>query len=112
MEWCGLDWFGAQDRDKWRVLMNAVMNLWFHNMLGVSRVSANSVASPVMFSSVELISYTQSVGLLGRVISPLQGLYLHTGQTQNKHRYTSKPRVRFDPTMPVFQRVKTVQALD
>jgi hypothetical protein len=28
--------------------------------------------------------YTQSVGLLGRVISPSQGLYLHTGQ--HKHR--------------------------
>jgi hypothetical protein len=26
--WCGVDWTGlAQDRDKWRTLVNAVMNL-------------------------------------------------------------------------------------
>jgi hypothetical protein len=27
--WGGVDWIGlAQDRGKWRTLMNAVMNLW------------------------------------------------------------------------------------
>jgi hypothetical protein len=33
-------------------------------------------------------------------------------QTQNKHTHTSMPRVRFEPTIPVFERAKTVQALD
>jgi hypothetical protein len=29
MGWGGVDWIGlAQDRDKWRPLVNAVMNLW------------------------------------------------------------------------------------
>jgi hypothetical protein len=45
-------------------------------------------------------SCTQLVGLLGRGISPLQGLCLHTGQ--HKHRentQTSMPRVGFESTI-------------
>jgi hypothetical protein len=56
---------------------------------------------------------TQSVGLLGRRISPSQGHYLHT--EQHKHRtntQTSMPRVGFEPTIPVFERAKTVHASD
>jgi hypothetical protein len=62
------------------------------------------------FSS--LIS-TQSVGLLGRVISPSQGRYLHTAQhKQNKCIQTSMSRVEFEPMIPGFERAKTVHALD
>jgi hypothetical protein len=44
-------------------------------------------------------------------LSP-QGLYLHTKtQTQGKHSHVSIPRVRFEPTIPVFGRQKTVYAL-
>jgi hypothetical protein len=58
-------------------------------------------------------SYRQSAGLLGRAISPSQGRYLHRiTQTQNKRRQTSMPRVGFEPTIPVFERTKTVHALD
>jgi hypothetical protein len=36
--WGGVDWIGvAQDRDKWRALVNAV--LWFHKMLGNYQVA-------------------------------------------------------------------------
>jgi hypothetical protein len=57
--------------------------------------------------------YTQSVGLLGRGISSSQGHCLHrTTQTQNKRTQISMPRVGFEPTIPVFERAKTVHALD
>jgi hypothetical protein len=35
--WGGMDWIDlAQDRDQWRTLVNMVMNLGFHIMLGNS----------------------------------------------------------------------------
>jgi hypothetical protein len=60
--------------------------------------------------------YSQTIGLLGRVISPSQGLYLNTGQ--HKHRInaythrTSMPWVAFEPTIPTSERAKTVDTLD
>jgi hypothetical protein len=53
----------------------------------------------------------QSVGLLGRGISPSQGRYLHRA-TQNKRRQTSMPWLVYEPTIPVFERTKTLHALD
>jgi hypothetical protein len=35
-----------------------------------------------------------------------------TAQTRNKHTHISKPEVAFEPTIPVFERVKTVHASD
>jgi hypothetical protein len=56
--------------------------------------------------------YKQSAGLLGRGISPSQGRYIHTEQhKQNKRTQTSMPHVGFEPTIPVFERAKTVHAL-
>jgi hypothetical protein len=53
---------------------------------------------------LSFLIYRQSVGLLGRGISPSQSRYLHTEkQAQNKRTQTS---------MPVFKRTKTVHALD
>jgi hypothetical protein len=41
------------------------------------------------------------------------GRYLHTGQhKQNKSSQISMPRVRFEPTIPAFERAKTVYASD
>jgi hypothetical protein len=57
--------------------------------------------------------YTQSVGLLGRVISPLQGRYLHTGQPKrNRPTQTSMPRLGLEHTISEFERVKRGHALD
>jgi FAD synthase len=66
-----------------------------------------------MFQFLNL--FTQTVGLLGRVISPSQGLYLYTGQ--HKHRKTHKhinilASVGFEPTITASERAKTVHALD
>jgi hypothetical protein len=63
-----------------------------------------------------LNNFTQTVGLLGRVISLSQGLYLNTGH--HKHRInaythqTSTPSVGFEPTIPSYERGKAVHALD
>jgi hypothetical protein len=55
----------------------------------------------------------KSVGLLGRVIGPTQGLYLHTGQhNTEKRRHTSMPRAGFEHAISTFERPKTVLASD
>jgi hypothetical protein len=44
-------------------------------------------------------------------INPSQGRYLHmTTQTQNKRTQTTRPRVGFEPMIPVLERAKTVHA--
>jgi hypothetical protein len=59
--------------------------------------------------------FSQTVGLLGRGISPSQGRYLNKGQ--HKHRINvntheaSMPWVGFEPTIPASKRAKTVHAL-
>jgi hypothetical protein len=37
IEWDGMDWIGlTQDKKQWRALVNTVMKLWVHKMLGNS----------------------------------------------------------------------------
>jgi hypothetical protein len=58
----------------------------------------------------------QTVGLLGRVISPSQGLYLNIGQHRHRiNAYTHQTSVicvRFEPMIPASERAKTIHALD
>jgi hypothetical protein len=78
------------------------------------------MALPAHLGPLPLIQFrnhfSHTAGLLGRVISSLQGRYLNT--RQHKHRinaYTHKtfmPCVRFEPTIPASERAKTVHALD
>jgi hypothetical protein len=67
-------------------------------------------ASVKRFVSLQFLNLRHSLGLLRRVISPSQGRYLT--QTQNKHQQTSMPRAGFEPTIPAFERAKTVHDLD
>jgi hypothetical protein len=57
--------------------------------------------------------FTQSVEHLGRWISSSQGRYLHTGQHRHRiNTHISMPQVGFEPRILVFERTKTVHALD
>jgi hypothetical protein len=53
IEWDGVDWIDlAQNRDQWRALVNMLMNLRVHKMLGSSRVAAQLAASEEGLSSM------------------------------------------------------------
>jgi hypothetical protein len=88
----------------------ACLPSWLPVCLSVYLLFASLVNLDRLFS---FLIYTQSVGLLGQGISPSQGRYINTEQHKQKKRtQTSTPRVRFEPTIPVFVRAKTVIALD
>jgi hypothetical protein len=51
--WDDVDWIDlAQNWEKWRALMNSVLNFWFHKMLGNYQLAVQLVTSRVVFSSI------------------------------------------------------------
>jgi hypothetical protein len=75
---------------------------------------STALVGPGRFFS--LLIYSQWAGLLGRVISSSQGLFLNRGE--HKHRIntytqqTSMPWVGFEPMITASELAKTVHALD
>jgi hypothetical protein len=79
-------------------------------------VIVNGSTSRCWILAVSLLvsySYIQSVGLLAREISAMEGRYVHQRQhKQNNHLQTSSPREGFEPTISLFERAKEVHGLD
>jgi hypothetical protein len=68
--WGDVDWIGlAQDRNRWRAVVNSVLNLRFHEMLG-----NYLVATRLVFSSIELVSTERFMKLKRERVS---SVFLH-----------------------------------
>jgi hypothetical protein len=92
--------------------LQMVLIAWFSNIIFFHWLYS-PIGPWLLFFSFMII--LQTVGLLGRVISPSQGFYLNTGQ--HKHRIntythqTSMSSVGFEPTIPASERAKIVPSL-
>jgi hypothetical protein len=53
-----MDWIDmAEDRDRWRAVVSAVMNFQFYKMQGTSRLAEDLLASQEGLSSMELVNW-------------------------------------------------------
>jgi hypothetical protein len=97
--------------EKWPFFLHVFVFCSSRSLTRFYPPSKNLTAFPKIILSLSMV--LQPFGLLGLGISPSQGRYLHiTTQTQNKRTHTPMPRVGFQPTIPVFERAKTVHALN
>jgi hypothetical protein len=84
-------------------------SLWFYSPI---QALATSMKLSV---ALQILDLGQLVGLLGRVISSSQGLYLYTNTEKRAHNTNTKhpcPEWAVEPTVPVSTLAKTVHALD
>jgi hypothetical protein len=96
-------------RSSWRgaELSTRIILFFIHQWL------YSPLLGPGLFFSF-LIFFTQTVGLLGRVISPAQGRYLHIGQ--HKDRINAHTNIyvlsEIRPTIRDFEQAKAIHTLD
>jgi hypothetical protein len=110
-------WVRSTDLYEYTINIRNVRTNFYYDPIVVSLLYLSMALQPPLsdlgrFFSVSWSFYTVC-RTHGRGISPSQGRYLHIGQ--HKHRtnaHTSMPQVGFEPTIPVFERAKTVHALD
>jgi hypothetical protein len=58
--WGDVYWIGlVQDRNRWRALVDSVLNVRFHKMLENYQVASQVVASPIVLSSIELVRHKE-----------------------------------------------------
>jgi hypothetical protein len=93
---------------------NTFPNLKTENMMAYCqfKVAHSGPRSLIQFRN----HFSQTIGRIGRGISPLQGRHLHTAQHKHRvnahtHTQTSMSWVEFEPTIPVSERAKTVHAV-
>jgi hypothetical protein len=84
---------------KWNTSAAVDVTLLGEN-IDLSLYGSTSLVHPDSYFS--FLIYAESAGLLGRAISPSQGLYLHTGQ--HKRTQITTHREGFETTIPLFER--------
>jgi hypothetical protein len=116
-----------------RVVLNKRDNIFYFNIKNVFRrfplllavllivISFFFPMAPqplwVLAAYFSFLIYTRAIGLLERVISSSQGLYLtHDNTNTGKHIHTPlnihAPKAGFEPAITASERSKTVHALD
>jgi hypothetical protein len=88
---------------RYKINLHSFIHSWIYSPL----------LGPGLFFYFEILSI-QTIGLIGGVMSLSQGRYLHTGQHKQNKRIHRHPCfwAGFKPTIPAFERAKTVHALD
>jgi hypothetical protein len=86
VEWGDVDWIGlAKDRNRWRALVNSVLNLGVHEMLGNYRVSGLSIS--VQLHLVSLVMVKLSISFLWETLKSRYRHQFYEHRTSRKRQY-------------------------